>query len=102
MFETLSVPRGALRGVLWLLVRLLSRGRVPTKARFVGVYIIRFMIIRYRLTAYLPLDFTKNIHNCNISIHHLLSISRLKIGFILVVVMAGISMIIELTISIIG
>ena len=102
MFETLLVPRGVLRGVSWLLVQLLSRGRVPTKARFVGVYIIRFMIIRYRLTAYLPLDFTKNIRNCNISMHHLSSISRLKIGFILIVIMADIFMIIELTISIIS
>ena len=102
MFETLSAPRGALRGVLWLLVRLLSRGRVPTKARFVGVYIIRFMVIRYRQTTYLPLDFTKDIRNCNISMHHLSSISRLKIGFILIVIMAGISMIIKLFISIIS
>ena len=102
MFETLSAPRGALRGVIWLLAQLLSRGRVPAKARVIGVYIIQLMIIRYCLPTYLPLDFMKNIHNCNISIHHLLSISRLKIGFILVVVMAGISMIIELTISIIS
>ena len=100
MFETLLVPRGTLRGVSRLLVQLLSRGRVPTQARFIEVYIIRFMIIRYRLTTYLPLDFMKDIHNCNISMHHLPSISRLKIGFILIVIMADILMIIELTISI--
>ena len=102
MFETLLVPRGTLRGVSRLLVQLLSRGRVPTQARFIEVYIIRFMVIRYHLKASLPLDFTMNIHNCNISIHHPSSISRLKIGFILIVIMADIFMIIELSISIIS
>ena len=102
MFETLSAPRGALRGVIWLLAQLLSRGRVPAKARFIGVYIIQLMIIRYCLPTYLQLDFTEGTHNCNISIHHLLSISRLKIGFILIVIMAVIFMIIELIISIIS
>ena len=102
MFETLWAPRGILRGVIWLLAHLLSRGRVPAKARFIGVYIIQLMTIRYCLPTYLQLDFTEGTHNCNISIHHLLSISRLKIGFILIVIMAVIFMILELIISIIS
>ncbi len=102
MCEKLWTSRGILRGVIWLLAHLLSRGRVPTKARFVGNYIIQLIIIRYRQPASLQPDITKTIRNCNVSIYHLLSLSRLKIGFILIVVMAGISMIIELSISIIS
>ena len=102
MFETLWAPRGILRGVIWLLAHLLSRGRVPTKARFIGMYIIQLMTIRYRLPTSLQQDITENTHNCNISIYRPLSLSRLKIGFILIVNMAVIFMIIKLTISIIS
>ena len=102
MFETLWTPRGILRGVIWLLAHLLSRGRVPTKARFVGNYIIQLIIIGYRLPMSLQSDITKTIRNCNVSIYHLLSLSWLKIGFILIVNMADIFMVIKLTISIIS
>ena len=102
MSETLWTPRGILRGVIWLLAHLLFRGRVPTKAHFIGMYIIQLMTIRYRLPTSLQQDITENTHNCNISIYHLLSLSRLKIGSILIVNMAVIFMIIKLTISIIS
>ena len=102
MFETLWTPRGILRGVIWLLAHLLSRGRVPNKARFIGYYIIQLIIIRNRQSASLQPDITKTIRNCNVNIYHTLSLSRLKIGFILIVNMAVISMIIKLTISIIS
>ena len=74
---------------------------MPAKARFIGMYIIQLMTIRDSLPTRLQLDITENTHNCNISIYRPLSLSRLKIGFILIVNMAVIFMIIKLTISII-
>ena len=66
------------------------------------MYIIQLMTIKDRLPTSLQLDITEKTHNCNISIYRPLSLSRLKIGFILIVNMADILMVIKLTISIIS